>query len=40
MTDDQNLIYILISQLNYPQRVAHACLEELQRTVKFTKLNF
>lgn len=27
------LIYILICQISYPQRCAHACLEELQRTV-------
>ncbi len=26
------LIYILICKLDYPQRVAHACLEELQRS--------
>lgn len=31
--DDLGLIYILICELNYPQRTAHACLEELQRTV-------
>jgi hypothetical protein len=29
--DDMGLIYILICQQNYPQRCAHACLEELNR---------
>lgn len=32
-TDDQALIYILICQSSYPQRCAHMCLEEVQRTV-------
>lgn len=32
ISDDQDIIYILICQLNYPQRCAHMCLEELQRT--------
>lgn len=32
IADDLGLIYILICQINYPQRTAHACLEELQRT--------
>jgi hypothetical protein len=31
--DDLNLIYILICAPNYPQRCAHACLEELQSNV-------
>jgi hypothetical protein len=31
-TDELGLIYILICQQLYPQRCAHACLEELQRT--------
>eukprot|EP01040_Poterioochromonas_malhamensis_P018061 gene18061-20968_t len=29
--DDLNLIYIVICKDSYPQRVAHQCLEELQR---------
>jgi len=33
IADDTEMIYILICQVSYPQRVAHACLEELQRTV-------
>ncbi|RYG68432.1 hypothetical protein EON64_05190 [archaeon] len=33
IADDMGLIYILICELNYPQRTAHACLEELQRSV-------
>jgi hypothetical protein len=28
------LIYVLICAVNYPQRCAHSCLEELQRTVR------
>jgi len=32
ISDDMNLIYILICQHNYPQRCAHGCLEELQRS--------
>jgi hypothetical protein len=32
IADDLGLIYILICQLSYPQRCAHMCLEELQRT--------
>jgi len=32
ISDDMGLIYILICKLDYPQRVAHACLEELQRS--------
>jgi hypothetical protein len=32
ISDDLGLIYILICALNYPQRCAHMCLEELQRT--------
>ena len=32
ISDDMNLIYILICQYNYPQRCAHGCLEELQRS--------
>ena len=35
IADDMGLIYILICKLNYPQRVAHSCLEELQRTVSY-----
>ncbi len=31
--DDQGLIYTLVCAANYPQRCAHMCLEELQRTV-------
>eukprot|EP00599_Poterioochromonas_sp_BG-1_P003628 CAMPEP_0173148854 /NCGR_PEP_ID=MMETSP1105-20130129/9975_1 /TAXON_ID=2985 /ORGANISM="Ochromonas sp., Strain BG-1" /LENGTH=228 /DNA_ID=CAMNT_0014063603 /DNA_START=165 /DNA_END=851 /DNA_ORIENTATION=- len=31
IADESGLIYILICQVSYPQRVAHACLEELQR---------
>lgn len=31
ISDDSGLIYILICKLAYPQRCAHACLEELQR---------
>lgn len=34
-TDDMGIIYILISQINYPQRTAHMCLEQLQRGVLF-----
>jgi len=30
ISDEQSLIYILIAQTSYPQRAAHACLEELQ----------
>jgi hypothetical protein len=33
IADDMGLIYILICAVSYPQRVAHACLEELQRNV-------
>ena len=33
IADDMGLIYIVICQLSYPQRCAHMCLEELQRTV-------
>lgn len=33
IADEMGLIYILICQSNYPQRCAHMCLEELQRTV-------
>lgn len=32
-SDDAGLIYILICKTSYPQRCAHTCLEELQRTV-------
>ena len=32
ITDQTGLIYILISQLKYPQRGAHAALEELQQS--------
>ena len=32
IADDMGLIYILICKLTYPQRCAHTCLEELQRT--------
>mmetsp|Transcript_11716 Transcript_11716/g.20631 ORF Transcript_11716/g.20631 Transcript_11716/m.20631 type:complete len:230 (-) Transcript_11716:224-913(-) len=32
ISDDQNLIYVLICNTKYPQRCAHMCLEELQRT--------
>jgi len=32
ISDESDIIYILICQLNYPQRCAHMCLEELQRT--------
>ena len=33
IADDMGMIYILICQVTYPQRVSHVCLEELQRTV-------
>ena len=33
IADDMGMIYILICQISYPQRVSHVCLEELQRTV-------
>jgi hypothetical protein len=33
LLDDIGLIYILICKSTYPQRCAHTCLEELQRTV-------
>jgi hypothetical protein len=36
IADDAGLIYILICKLDYPQRVAHTCLEELQRTVRLS----
>eukprot|EP01038_Epipyxis_sp_PR26KG_P009136 gene9136-12322_t len=32
IADDLGLIYIVICQASYPQRCAHMCLEELQRT--------
>lgn len=32
MADEKQLIYVLVTQQKYPQRCAHACLEELQRT--------
>lgn len=32
IADDVGLIYILICKTSYPQRCAHTCLEELQRT--------
>jgi len=32
IADDLGLIYIMIGGISYPQRTAHACLEELQRT--------
>lgn len=32
ISDDMELIYILICNINYPQRCAHMCLEELQRS--------
>jgi len=32
IADDLGLIYIVICQQSYPQRCAHMCLEELQRT--------
>mmetsp|Transcript_9628 Transcript_9628/g.14491 ORF Transcript_9628/g.14491 Transcript_9628/m.14491 type:complete len:232 (-) Transcript_9628:201-896(-) len=32
IADDMGLIYILICKTSYPQRCAHTCLEELQRT--------
>jgi hypothetical protein len=32
IADDMGLIYILICHVQYPQRCAHICLEELQRT--------
>jgi hypothetical protein len=32
ISDDMGLIYILICKASYPQRCAHTCLEELQRT--------
>jgi hypothetical protein len=32
IADDMGLIYVLICAINYPQRCAHSCLEELQRT--------
>lgn len=34
ISDDMSLIYILICQHNYPQRCAHACLQELQRSFR------
>ena len=37
-TDDSGLIYILICKTSYPQRCAHTCLEELQRTVSSHQL--
>jgi hypothetical protein len=33
IADDNGLIYIMICQQSYPQRAAHACLEEVQRGV-------
>lgn len=32
IADEQEIIYILVCKLTYPQRCAHTCLEELQRT--------
>eukprot|EP00607_Mallomonas_marina_P008284 CAMPEP_0182418642 /NCGR_PEP_ID=MMETSP1167-20130531/3026_1 /TAXON_ID=2988 /ORGANISM="Mallomonas Sp, Strain CCMP3275" /LENGTH=210 /DNA_ID=CAMNT_0024592941 /DNA_START=180 /DNA_END=812 /DNA_ORIENTATION=+ len=32
IADESEIIYILICKLSYPQRCAHTCLEELQRT--------
>ena len=32
MVTSRNRVYILISQPDYPNRCAHACLEELERT--------
>mmetsp|Transcript_30713 Transcript_30713/g.84387 ORF Transcript_30713/g.84387 Transcript_30713/m.84387 type:complete len:236 (+) Transcript_30713:42-749(+) len=32
ISDDMGLIYVLICALSYPQRCAHSCLEDLQRT--------
>jgi len=32
ISDDQGLIYVVVCAGNYPQRCAHMCLEELQRT--------
>lgn len=32
IADESEVIYILICKLSYPQRCAHSCLEELQRT--------
>mmetsp|Transcript_35693 Transcript_35693/g.33835 ORF Transcript_35693/g.33835 Transcript_35693/m.33835 type:complete len:233 (+) Transcript_35693:95-793(+) len=32
IVDEMGLIYILICQVQYPQRCAHTCLEELQRS--------
>ncbi len=34
LIDDIGLIYVMICKGTYPQRCAHACLEELQRTVR------
>jgi len=31
IADEQGIIYILISDIKYPQRTAHMCLEQLQR---------
>lgn len=33
LIDEMGLIYVLICASAYPQRCAHMCLEELQRTV-------
>ena len=30
--DNRSRVYILISQVDYPSRCCHACLEELERT--------
>jgi hypothetical protein len=38
--DDLCLVYIMISSLNYPQRCAHLCLEELQVDVRFLNIHF
>jgi hypothetical protein len=37
ITDDSGFIYIIIVAASYPQRCAHMGLEELQRTVRYTR---
>lgn len=39
LIDDQGLIYVVVCDGKYPQRCAHMCLEELQRTVRIFFLN-
>jgi hypothetical protein len=38
--DNSGLIYVLICQVSYPQRCAHACLEEVQSEVSYFPLFF